>query len=248
MQPNGAENIGVAGDGNFTLSGGTNTAADLCVGNGFGSSASYTLSGAGLLAGHVEQIAEFGGVGTFVQSGGTNNAHFLTVGQNSGISNSGITINPTGNYTLTAGLLSSGFEMVGDVMGVGGFTQSGGTNTCSLDFEVGSGFIGTYTLSGTGLLTSAAFEGIGTGGSGTFTQSGGTNIASGIWLGEINIGNGTYNLSGGVLALSGSLIGGPGATAFNFTGGNPPGQRDRNGRHRHSAHRRRPPSTPTAIR
>ena len=216
----GLESVGAAGSGSFTLSGGTNSAAALFVGIEVGSSASYTLSGAGLLIGNSQEIGLFGGVGTFVQSGGTNNATFLTVGDDSGISNSRIITHSTGNYTLTAGLISSGFEQLGTALGVGSFTQSGGTNTCSLDFEVGDGCIGTYTLSGTGLLISSGeIERIND--SGTFTQSGGTNSTPNLFLAPVNAGGGTYNLTGGLLAVSGSLnvIGGSGAAAFNFTGG-----------------------------
>ena len=55
--------------------------------------------------------------------------------------------------------------------GTGTFNQSGGTYNAWF-LQIGYMGTGTYSLSGTGLLTYSAGEGIV---SGTFTQSGGTN-------------------------------------------------------------------------
>ncbi len=88
---------------------------------------------------------------------------------------------------------------------------------------------GTYNLSGTGALSTAADQYIGYTGTGTFNQTGGTNtIADGKNL-DIGSGAGSvgvYNLSGGSLTVSGrvamGLAGGasvPARGTFNQTGG-----------------------------
>ena len=67
-------------------------------------------------------------------------------------------------------------ETVGE-SGAGYFSQSGGTCTIGTVLSIGNspGGSGSYSLSGSGLLSGALFEWVGYGGAGTFTQSGGTN-------------------------------------------------------------------------
>ena len=117
------------------------------------------------------------------------------------------------------GLAASSNEYLGN-NGAGIFIQSGGTNaigalgstsTGSLYLGYNFGSIGSYSLSGSGLL-SAGYEYLGTQGTGTFTQSGGTNVVSSAFsLGA----GGTYNLNGGALLVPGIQGGG----AFNLGGG-----------------------------
>ena len=103
-----------------------------------------------------------------------------------------------------------------DIVGYGGtgtFTQSGGTNSLSDVLSLGLlfGSSGTYSLSGSGLVSAYA-EYVGFSGTGAFTQSGGTNSASnGLYLSG-NVGaSGTYSLSGGLLSASDIYLGWSGA-------------------------------------
>ena len=97
---------------------------------------------------------EPGAQGTFNQSGGTH-----LVGGDLKIGQSGYVAGGTGLYTLSSGVLTvSGNTFIGGsglpdglVDGVGTFTQTGGTHTTLGDMNVGGG-LGTYNLSGTGIL------------------------------------------------------------------------------------------------
>ena len=100
-----------------------------------------------------------------------------------------------GTYNLIGGSLSAQSIYVG-YSGTGAFSQSGGTNavpnnnplpggsTSCLYMGYNPGSTGTYSLSGTGLLsvtgTGPAPNGefVGFSGAGAFTQSGGTNAIS----------------------------------------------------------------------
>ena len=101
--------------------------------------------------------------------------------------------------------------------GIGNFLQSGGTNNCINECEIGSlagssgtyslsgsGYAtvagnqyvgysgsGTYSLSGSGYLTVAANEDVGYYATGTFLQTGGTNsIGDWLYLGTVSGGSG----------------------------------------------------------
>ncbi len=111
----------------------------------------------------------------------------------------------------------------------GSFIQSGGTHLVSGLFYVGYGDDGiglgngTYSLSGTGLLSAPTeyigYGIVGYGATGSFTQSGGTNTVGSLILGQWSPSPpGTYNLKGGLLSLSG-LTQGSGTATFNFSGG-----------------------------
>ncbi len=210
----GYEDIGYAGTGTgtFIQSGGTNMVTGVGgyglivgdVGNGY-----YTLSAGSLSAANEFIGNSSGGTGTFIQSGGTNTVTGvgeLILGNNYG---------STGSYTLSGGSMSAVIETIGDestgssLGSTGTFTQSGGTNA------VGAGGLilgnnpnstGSYTLSSGGL--SAPIEYIGYGSNGTFTQSGGTNTVTSLFIGYYSGGTGSYyTLSGGNLAAVQETIG-----------------------------------------
>ena len=90
-----------------------------------------------------------------------------------------------------------------------------------------SGSSGTYTLSGSGLL-SAPYEYVGYSGTGTFTQSGGTNsisggtanVPSGLYVGYATGSSGSYSLTGsGLLSIPCEYVGFSGAGTFTQSGG-----------------------------
>ena len=73
--------------------------------------------------------------------------------------------------------------------------------TDSLYLGYNTGASGTYTLSGTGSLSSGS-EYVGYNGSGSFTQSGGTNSVTDTLALGYGSGRGTYNLTGGSLSVT----------------------------------------------
>ena len=115
------------GIGNFTQSGGSNTAS-LYIGYGTGARGTYTLSGTGRLFAGAEEVG-YSGNGDFAQSGGSNTMSLnLDVGYGGG----------TGTDALSnSGQLSAYSEHVGEG-GVGTFTQSGGRNMFQILFTSGS--------------------------------------------------------------------------------------------------------------
>jgi hypothetical protein len=134
----------------YKQSGGTNSMAFMEFNSG-----TYELDAGGTLSVTSTASGEYigdtpGRTGAFTQKGGTNTvAYFLSLG------NQG-----TGSYDLQAGTLMSQYDYVGQ-NGTGNFTQEGGTNTASnrvvlgIDLTGGSqpAGTGTYTLGGTGKLT-----------------------------------------------------------------------------------------------
>ena len=124
----------------------------------------------------------------------------------------------SGSVQMTVGSLTVNGNAVVGYSGTGNFTQSGGTNTITseLDLGNGSGSNGTYSLSGSGRLSTSG-EDVGDSGAGNFAQSGGTNAISGmLWLGYWSSGSGTYSLSSGSLYVPWSESVGNGGTG-NFT-------------------------------
>ena len=121
---------------------------------------------------------------------------------------------------MSGGSLTAGQTLFGDKTGT--FTQTGGTHSIlnSLDVGYASGSSGTYSLSGTGLLTAAA-EYIGTSGTATFTHSGGTNtIASDLYLAHDDGAKANYSLSdAGELSAATEYIGYYGAGILTQTSG-----------------------------
>ncbi len=212
----GYENVGNRGTGVFNQSGGSNTINGdngLSLGVLAGATGTYNLSGAATLivAGGNEYIGA-SGTGTFNQTGGSNSVNEGTsvvnpafvVGFQTGSSGT-YSLGPSGSLSATGSVAESiGYN------GNGTFVQSGGTNSSNGVLYVGSfGGNGTYSLSGSGLLTSDSNEYIGYQGTGAFIQSGGTSTITGsnsLLVGQYS--PGSYILSGGLLALGGSGAGG----------------------------------------
>ncbi len=187
------EDLGNSGAATFTQTGGTNTVSNnLFLGDNAAGSATYNLSGSGLLlsAFSFGEYVGYSGTGTFTQSGGTNSMGTLQLGANAGSS---------GTYILSgSGQVSASIEFVGS-SGTGTFTQSGGTNSVGYELSLGAGTGSgdTYSLSGSGQLL-AAREYVGD----MFQQTGGTNTVS-----LLSISNrGTYLLAGGTLRVNGGLL------------------------------------------
>jgi hypothetical protein len=182
---NGSELIGYNVSGSFNQSGGTNTVNyEFGLGLISGATGTYTLSG-GTLNNFWDVIGNYG-TGFFNQTGGTHNATYFDLGLLAG---------SAGRYTLSAGnLISATGENVGGD-GTGTFNQSGGTNTTN-GLYVGERAMGTYNLSGTGVLT---------------VTGGGTLIA---W----NTPGTSVNLSGGTINAAALDFNGVPAL-FNWTGG-----------------------------
>ncbi len=212
------EYVGYSGSGAFTQSGGTNSSPEgILLGTNSGSTGSYNLSGGSFATSYL--TVGNSGSGAFTQTGGTlsaTNGGSVYVGGNAGSS---------GSYNLSgSGLLSASNEYIG-LGGSGSFMQSGGTNTLAsssgtLILGANPGNVGTYTLSGSGLLAVAGIEYVGYSGSGSFTQSGGTNTFSTGYLGFITGDSGSYNLSGsGALSSNVDYVGYSGSGSLTQSGG-----------------------------
>ena len=118
----------------------------------------------------------------------------------------------TGNYQLSGGSLSSGYQYVG-YQGTGSFTQSGGNNSViwsgtgwndgQLYLGYYSGSSGTYSLSNGQLTTYATNVGYNPGYTctGTFNQSGGTHTVNYLTVGSAS----SYQLTGGTLQVNNSF-------------------------------------------
>jgi autotransporter-associated beta strand protein len=184
----------------------------------------FTLVGGTLSAGN--QYVGSPGVRSFTQSGGSNSGSLYL----------GYTAGTSGTYQMTAGTLTTGgIEYVG-YSGTGTFTQSGGTHTFSSTYDgnlyigYNAGSVGTYEMSGTGLLTSAYWEDettvwLGYSGTGYFTQTGGTvALNSGMYYSNLYVGynasgNGTYRLDSGLLRAPSQYVGYNGTGTFTQSGG-----------------------------
>lgn len=214
------ETIGYNGVGAFTQNGGTNTAAyGLYISNSTNDArGSYTLN-AGALSSKVEYVGG-SSAGTFTQTGGTN-----TITGTDGQLYVGNASTSNSSYALSGtGALTGADEIIGYV-GVGAFTQSGGTNTITRTLYLGYNAAGngSYTLSGAAAVAlSAPLEYIGYSGAGTFTQTGGTHTVGngGLYLGYNGYSSGSYALSGtGALSAVGEYVGNLGVGTFTQTGG-----------------------------
>jgi autotransporter-associated beta strand protein len=179
--------VSVSGTGQVDLGSGT-----LTVDNTTSGISGRGLSEFGLYVG-------YSGTGAFTQSSGT---HTITGPDPSVLAGGpfylGYNAGSYGNYLLSGGSLSSTSETVG-YLGIGTFTQTGGTNnitsvsqSAGLFLGSNTGSRGSYNLSGSALLT-AWYENVGNNAAiGTFVQSGGTNNARLLGVGR----NGNYTLSG----------------------------------------------------
>jgi fibronectin-binding autotransporter adhesin len=232
----GAMRVGVLNTGIVNQSGGTMIADSLTLGeigtipNGSGY---YNLTGTGQLTVNGDLTIGVAGYGKVTQGTiGDTDSTSNTVGGNL-ILGAFDNIHPNdppqpraGEYILNTGTLSTNNTIVGD-LGVGIFTQKGGTHTVANSLVVGDRTMlltvhnddpnndpsktytsggpseGTYNLNNGTLTTNATI--VGNYGIGTFTQIGGTHtIGDYLGLGSSIGAVGTYNLSGG------ELIKGPG--------------------------------------
>lgn len=225
------ESIGGDGSGNatFTQSAGVNTVgSDLGISAGAGSTASYALSGTGVLT--VKGQEQVGGFGTasFTQTGGTH-----TVGSNLAVtgganSNSSYVLSGDNTVKLTIG----GYETIastGTGTGTSTFIQSGGVHSVTGGFTfdgvtyglivgLDAGSNGSYLLSNTGTYNVSGVEMVGAFGNGSFSQSGGTHTSGGLTLGFFSGANGSYALNGGTFQTN-TVTAGGGTSTFNFNGG-----------------------------
>lgn len=197
--------VETGGTGIFTQNGGTHTVSGiLSIGNGEESTGKYDLSAGSLSAGS-EHIYS----GTFNQTGGINTVSGeLFIGSPDYDS----------SYNLSAGNLSASTEHIGlgfngSDIGIGVFTQSGGTNTVN-HLTLGLiGSSGSYNLSAGSLLADSEFIGLGDGshylpdGHGDLTQSGGMHTVRGELFIGYDGGVGAYNLSAGDLLADSEFVG-----------------------------------------
>ncbi len=205
--------LGVSGNGRLEQSGGTNTAADVTLGENAYSCGEYVLTGSGSLSADDVDVGKSGS-GTFTHDAGS---HTVANQLSLGASGAG-----AGTYRLSGtGSLSAYREFVGQ-WGTGGFEQSGGTNTIGsggrLSLGVQSGAQGTYTLTG-GSLSGPVVE-VGCLGAGTFVHSGGTHTPRDLFVGSSAGSQGSYDLSGtGTVNATAVLVADAGTGVFNQTGG-----------------------------
>jgi hypothetical protein len=214
-----AVQVGRAGAGTFTQSGGTVSVAgstysgdptSLYLGYQSGATGSYTLSGnatltvdttgvaapAGLFVGYADNAT-----GSFIQSGGavTITSGALSVGRN----------NSTGTYRLDAGQLASPQTVVGGFTGSTGsgngtFVQTGGTHTTAvLDVVLSADPAGSYQLAGGQLAADNVNVGtspfLSTARRVRFSQTGGAATASA----RLTVGRfATYAISAGSLTAT----------------------------------------------
>ena len=94
--------------------------------------------------------------------------------------------------------------------------RDGNNATGGLSLGTNPGSIGTYSLSGTGMLV-AEYEYVGSASSGTLTQLGGTNNAAALSVGS-GTASGVYTL-GGVLNAGNESVGSSGVSTFTQSGG-----------------------------
>ncbi|RMF83367.1 MAG: PEP-CTERM sorting domain-containing protein [Nitrospirae bacterium] len=217
---------GDAGSGAVSQSGGlvSTDGGWLVLGNQWGASGSYTLSGSGELN-LLRQTVGLEGDGQFTQKGGNNYALTLELGYGA--------VSPwqpsEGDYDLSGGTLSATDEYVG-MAGNASFLHTGGTNQVGGTLYVGYagtpgppaetartaaatvpvfGFFHSYELSGEETSLSAATEVVGHGTGGDFTQSGysGNTVSGTLVVGEAE-GFGSYHLDGGFLIAGNEVIGG----------------------------------------
>jgi fibronectin-binding autotransporter adhesin len=209
--PGSGDSVYIANGGTVTVAQAGATCSSLTIG-GSGNCA-IQLNAGSLAIGSVVYAELVGNTtpGSFIQTGGT---HSAVVGLFLG---NGNTSSGSGSYSLSGGSLSVPALYVGNLES-GTFMQSGGTCSVSSELDVGSGSNGSFSLGGSGLLSSYQ-EVVGDESIASFTQSGGTNnVTNGLDLGQ-NLGStGSYTLQGGLLNVS-SLALGPGDGSFNFTGG-----------------------------
>jgi hypothetical protein len=224
LSVSGEEVVGNYGIGTLNQYGGSNSATDVFVAAGPGSTGTYMLSGTGVLTvSGVESCGVPGGSddyleGSIYQSGGTNTI--------AGGINGNLNVGILGMYALSGtGLLSvSGTEQIGTgnlyTVTPGVFNQSGGSNIASAVNIGNVEYIsGEYILSGGSLAvngnvniaSAGAVPGLGAAATGVLTVSGSGTVTIGGEL-ETSSRYATVNLAGGTINTS----------AINFSGASPP--------------------------
>jgi hypothetical protein len=213
------ECIGYNAGGIFNQSAGSNNVSStLFLGYTSSGGGTYILSGSGVLTSAGPEYIGFSGTGVVSQTGGTNTIMSgpLYLSYEAGSSS---------EYLLSGGTLTAtGYEEIG-VSGSATASQSGGTNNIDGGYSLIVGFLtgssGSYSLSGSGLLSCSGNEYVGYESTGNFNQSGGTNnVSFDVILGGFNGQTGTYTLSSGALSAgSFEYIGDDGVAIFNQTGG-----------------------------
>jgi T5SS/PEP-CTERM-associated repeat protein len=182
----------------------TSAGLDFVLGDGAGSTGTYTLSGTGTLTAAQSEYIGYAGNGTFNQSAGTNSLLTSSVGS----LDIGILAGATGTYNLNGGTLTANTHVyVGDG-GTGTFNQTIGTNTIqgaghNLNIGFTNGGVGNYTISGNGLLSVANDINLGNAGTaaGTLSIQGTSTVTI---ANNLNLNaHGTLNLSGGTLRTVG---------------------------------------------
>jgi hypothetical protein len=193
----------------ITQNGGSNTAADLYMGNvsGSGGPDTYTLNSGSLSFSAFEAIGYVGiysgttGNAVFNQFGGSNTTLVFQVGFSPG--NLGFA-----TYNLAGGTLTvQADETVGYINGTAGFNQSAGAHTIveSLFIARNPGTTAMFTLSGGALSANSLFLGGDTsniGGTGTLNISGGVMTVDSATV----YSTGAFSLSDGSLTISNSLL------------------------------------------
>jgi hypothetical protein len=205
LAPGGSSTVGIPAGGDtaniFSLSAGPVTVTY--------SGSNYVSLSLGFL--NIESQPGLGSISFIQLPGGTMNTGTLYMGS---LGASGVYYNLNPGSSLTASDIYVGYSG-----GQGTFTQTGGTDMVYSTLSLGSSDkgVGTYNLSGTGILQ-ATYEYVGNQGTGTFNQTGGTHTVDAfLW-----IGNGTYNLSGTGTLLQANqeeYVGFQGTGTFNQNGG-----------------------------
>ncbi len=257
---NGTPNYGLAiGEqstalSSYTITGGTLsvTTGNILIGMTSGSTGRMTVAGPSVVSAGQETHVGESGTGTLVVNGGQFNAAEQmivgnTIGGSGSITQGGGAVNlnggvplvlgnqggGVGSYALAGGTLnSSGRILVGED-GQATFTQTGGTNSVTLDLSIADhlGFStaanpDSYTISAGALTVTGGIQ-VGRQGFGVVNQSGGivsttADVHFGSTVnGNTQTGQGIYNLSGGTLTTPSISAQSTGTAPhqFNFTGG-----------------------------
>jgi autotransporter-associated beta strand protein len=207
--------VGNSGVGSFQQEGGNNVFGyALQLGVSADANGIYNLSGGELTCAYLggPETIGYGGTGSFTQTNGYNYVAFqdrrnnpdsdatLYLGYSAGAN--GI-YNLLGGYLLTGSTQGNTHEYIG-YSGTGTFVQTGGDHVVLQELDLGynARSCGTYSLSGTGVL-SAPIEKIACDptASALFQQSGGSNNTSAVVIGS----GGTLQVSGGTLQVNGPI-------------------------------------------
>ncbi len=222
-----AEEVGYAGNGTFTQTGGTHTVENtLTIGDLSTGTGSYSLQ-AGTLNANGSLVVGVDGHGTFTQSGGTANVtEGLDILDDAGTGTynlKGGSLNVIAGTSTTKGWVYSGsgggtFNFTGGTLkmlayvSLGNLAQNATDNASTLDvtgndttiyggYDLNGGTKGASLLVGNGHALAVQGELSVQGGTVTLTQSGGSITASSNFDVANGTANGTFNLSGGSVSF-----------------------------------------------